>query len=171
MSKFEIDSRIIEFCDNLDQLDAGEKARLKRNTGRSLDQARNNVFGLFLNQLLPRSGVPHSHEETYFLVATLYPWADGGGTGSLGSALRSIRHADEHRAASLDRRFEILLDANDKQRPFRLRQTLHYLYSQRTPVYWPRLLHDLIFWNDERWHVRETWARDYFVGVKEEKQS
>jgi hypothetical protein len=73
MSKTTQNPQIIEFCENLSKLDAGEKARLKRNAGRGLAQSRR-VMGLFFNKLLPH-GVPRYQEEKYFLVATLYPLA------------------------------------------------------------------------------------------------
>ena len=47
------------------------------------------MLGLFY-RLLPR-GVPLAEEETYFLVATLYPLADGGGHGDLGALLPAVR--------------------------------------------------------------------------------
>jgi CRISPR system Cascade subunit CasB len=156
------DPKIVEFCENLSKLDAGEKARLKRNAGRTLAQSRR-VMGLFFNRLLPY-GVPGYQEGKYFLVATLYPLADSGGAGSLGASLRRAKEHD-----SLDRRVEILLDADDAHLPFRLRQTLRFLYSKRQPVNWPLLLRDLLAWNSEKRWVQEQWARDYFVGPKEEK--
>jgi CRISPR system Cascade subunit CasB len=162
MSKTTQNPQIIEFCENLSKLDAGEKARLKRNAGRGLAQSRR-VMGLFFNKLLPH-GVPRYQEEKYFLVATLYPLADSGGTGGLGASLRRAREHD-----SLDRRVEILLDADDAHLPFRLRQAVRFLYSKRQPVNWPLLLRDLLAWNSEKRWVQEQWARDYFVGPKNEQ--
>lgn len=157
------DTRITNFCDRLTHLDAGARARLKRNAGRTLAQSRQ-VMGLFLNQLLPR-GVPQYQEETYFLVATLYPLnPETGGTGSLGAALRRAKESE-----SLDRRVEALLDADSIHLPFRLRQLVKYLYSKRVPIHWPSLLRHLLAWNsDKRW-VQERWARDYFVGSEPAK--
>ena len=160
MTEAKIDQRIITFCDNLVKLDAGEKARLKRNAGRTLAQSRN-VMGLFLNRLAPH-GLSKWREEKYFLVATLYPLnQEERGRGSLGAALRQARDSE-----SLDRRVEILLDADDAHLPFRLRQLVKLLYSKRIPIHWPTLLHHLLAWNSEKRWVQEQWARDYFVGTK-----
>jgi len=158
MSETISDTRITEFCQKLAQLDAGAKARLKRNAGRTLAESHQ-VMGLFLNQLLPY-GVPRYQQDTYFLVATLYPLdpADGG-SGSLGTALRRARESD-----SVDRRFEVLLDADEAHLPFRLRQMVRFLYSKRVPVHWPLLLRHLLAWKSEKRWVQERWARDYFVG-------
>jgi len=158
------DTRITEFCQKLAQLDAGEKARLKRNAGRTLAESRR-VMGLFFNKVLPY-GVPRYQEPTYFLVATLYPLNPvEGGSGSLGAALRHARGESD----SLDRRMEILLDADEAHLPFRLRQMVKFLYSKRVPIHWPLLLRHLLAWNSEKRWVQERWARDYFVGTKQEK--
>ena len=162
MSEVQIDSKILEFCEKLSQLDAGEKARLKRNAGRTLAESRR-VADIFFSKLLPY-GLSRAQEERYFLVATLYPLADDGGSGSLGASLRRARESD-----SLDRRVTALLDADDAHLPFRLRQMVRFLYSKRQAVNWPLLLRHLLAWDSERRWVQEKWARDYFVGEPEAK--
>lgn len=157
MSEPNLDPRIIEFCERLAQLDAGERARLKRNAGRALADSRN-VLGLFFRLLPPN--VPRFQEEIYFLVATLFPLAESGGEGSLGHALHHAR--DEKYAQGLDRRIEVLLDADREQLRFRLRQAIRFLDSKRIPVNWPRLLQDLLAWEHPKRYVQEKWARAYF---------
>ena len=161
MSERKLDPRITEFCERLEQLDAGERARLKRNAGRTLAESHN-VLGLFFRILPPN--VPRYHEDTedtYFLVATLFPLAESGDEGSLGHALYRAR--DKKYAQGLDRRAEILLDADQEQLPFRLRQAVRFLDSKRVAVNWPRLLKDLLAWGHPNRYVQENWARDYFA--------
>jgi CRISPR system Cascade subunit CasB len=146
------------FIDRLGKLQPGDRARLKRNAGRTLAESRK-VMGLFYD-LLP-SGVPEQEYETYFLVATLYPLADGGGAGDLGAALR--RAQVSRNRAGLDRRVEILLDADRTQLPFRLRQAVHFLHSNRVRVNWPQLLADLLYWTHPQRYVQQRWARSYFA--------
>ena len=67
------------FIERLDGLDAGDRARFRRCAGRTLAEA-GEALGLFY-RLLP-TGVPDREEDLYFLVATLYPMADGGGAGA-----------------------------------------------------------------------------------------
>ena len=159
MAEKEFDPRIVQFIENLAGLDAGERARLKRNAGNTLAQARHTALGLFYKAL--PSGVPRYQEEAYFLVATLYPLADSGGSGNLGTALR--RAQDTQNKAGLDRRIEALLDADEEQLPFRLRQAIRYLYSKRTPVDWAKLLKDLLSWTHPDRFVQKEWARTYFA--------
>jgi CRISPR system Cascade subunit CasB len=159
MTEATIEPRVTTFIQRLERLDAAGRARLKRNAGRGLTEARD-VYGLFYG-LLP-AGLEGWAVERYFLVATLFPLADGGGRGSLGHSLRAIRH-DANRKG-LDRRVEHLLDADREQLPFRLRQALHYLRSQRGHVAWPVLLTDLMQWDHPGRRTQRRWAEDYFVG-------
>ncbi|HHX43049.1 MAG TPA: type I-E CRISPR-associated protein Cse2/CasB [Chloroflexi bacterium] len=157
-----LDERITTFCERLAALDSGGRAHLKRCAGRPL-AASLEALGLFYRLLPP--GVPAWQEETYFLLATLYPLADAGDTGNLGAALLRARSPQNERG--LDRRFEMLLDADEGQLPFRLRQTVRFLQSNRVPVCWPQLLRDLLGWNHPERYVQKAWARAYYAPVPE----
>ena len=158
MSESSFDPRITTFCDRLAQLDAGERARLKRNSGRSLAESHH-VLGLFFRLLPP--GVPKYQEATYFLAATLFALAESGGERNLGHSLYLAR--DRGSGQGLDRRVEVLLDADQEQLPFRLRQAIRFLDSKRVPVNRPRLLQDLLAWGHPKRYVQENWARAYFA--------
>jgi CRISPR system Cascade subunit CasB len=158
MSEYELPLQVKQFIERLEELDAGERARLKRNAGRTLAESRN-VLGLFYRLLPP--GVPLYQQEVFFLIATLHPLAKGGGQGDLGASLhRARRPANAH---GLDRRVEVLLDADESQLPFRLRQAIHFLQSNRISVNWPRLLDDLLHWGHSGRNVQKRWARSYFA--------
>ncbi len=148
------------FCNRLQALEPSERARLKRNAGKTLAEASQGALGLFYRLLPP--AVPPFQEETYFLVATLYHLADDGGAGDLGSALRRARR--EANRKGLDRRVETLLDADETQLAFRLRQVAHYLQSQRVQVNWALVLDDLLQWTHPQRYVQQRWARSYFAG-------
>jgi CRISPR system Cascade subunit CasB len=146
-----------EFCQRLEKLEAGDQARLRRAVGKTMAEATD-TLGLFY-QLLPY-GVPTTRQPTYFLVATLYPLVDAGGKGDLGQALRSA--VQDANRKGLDRRMVTLLDADETQLPFRLRQAVHYLQGQRVRLDWPQLLQDLLQWNHPNRFVQQQWARSYF---------
>lgn len=154
-----LDSRIIEFCDRLSQLDTGERGRLKRCAGKSLVEARSDGLTLYYNAL--PYNVPGFQQETYFLVASLYPFADSAASGDLGSSLRRAQTATN--ARGLDRRVQILLDSDENQLPHRLRQATHLLQSSRVGVCWPQLLDDLLHWTYPNRYVQRRWAQSYFV--------
>ena len=157
MAEQEYSLQIQLFIEKLGRLEAGERARMKRNAGRTLAESRN-ALGLFY-RLLPPS-VSEYQQETYFLVATLYPLAEGGAHGNLGDSLRRARQVQN--TAGLDRRIEILLDADSSQLPFRLRQAIHFLQSNSVRVNWPQLMTDLLLWNTPSRSVQQRWARAYF---------
>ncbi len=151
------DERIRTFIENLKALTPGERARLKRNAGKYLEEARN--LGLFYH-ILPY-GVPQYQEEMYFLVASIYPLGESGGVGNFGDSMRRGRDKDNEKG--MNRRMEILLDADERQLPFRLRQAVRYLYSKRVPINWEILLRDLLRWNSPKRYIQKDWARAYFA--------
>ncbi len=160
MQAHEPDKKITEFLNKLTSLDAGEKARLRRDAGKPLSEGHS--LGLFY-RLLPY-GVSEWQEEAYFLVATLYPLAKSGDKGNFGAALRKARDPDKKKNRGLDRRVEILLDADTAQLPFRLRQAVRFIKSRNpeTLVNWQQLLQDLLQWNSPSRWVQARWARSYF---------
>ena len=154
-----IDPRITDFIKRLGELDAGGRARLKRCAGQRLAEASGSALRRFYSLLPP--GVSRFQEEVYFLVATIYPLADDGGTGNFGISLRQARQASN--SQGLDRRVEILLDADENQLPFRLRQATRFLASNQVRVNWPQLLADLLYWTHPARFVQQNWARSYFA--------
>jgi CRISPR system Cascade subunit CasB len=147
-----------QFLDRLGKLDNAARARLKRSAGRPLAEARDSL-GLFY-RLLP-AGVHPAQEEWYFLIATLYPLADAGASGNLGSALR--RASDQGSVKGINRRFEILIDSDSSQLPFRLRQAVRFLNSKEVAVNWTQMLEDVLHWNHPSRYVQKQWARSFFA--------
>lgn len=157
MNEPKIPQQVQLFMGRLDKLEPGDRARLKRNAGRSLAEATQ-VLGLFYRLLPP--GVPEKEYEAYFIAATLYPMAEGGGVGDLGASLRRAQSNTNRKG--LDRRVEVLLDSDWSQLQFRLRQAIHFLQSNRVRVNWPLLLSDLLWWPAPNHRVQQRWARSYF---------
>jgi CRISPR system Cascade subunit CasB len=145
------------FISRLKNLDAGDKAKFKRSAGKTLAEGRD-VMGLFYS-LLPH-GVAQYQEEIYFLVATLFPLAAEGGKGDLGTSLNQAQSTKNSKG--LDRRVEVLLDADLNQLHFRLRQAIHFLQSCRVNVNWLQLLNDLLHWDHPDRYIQQRWARSYF---------
>jgi CRISPR system Cascade subunit CasB len=152
------------FLEKLGKLSTGERAILKRNAGNRLAEARGGAMGLFYNRVFPYNARDRD-EDWYFLVATLYPLEKDSPhsylPGSFGGSLRQVRTGENENG--LNRRMERLLDADEQQLHFFLRQAVHYIASQRGRINWGRLLQDLLNWSHpERW-VQRRWARDYFT--------
>jgi CRISPR system Cascade subunit CasB len=156
MSEFQPDPKIAYFISRLERLDPGGRAKLKRSAGETLEEAHEIAF---FYSLLP-NGVPEKQEGTYFLAATLFPLAEAGGKGDLGTSLHNARN--DKNAKGLDRRVQALLDADEAQLPYRLRRAIFILKSSRVRVNWGRLLQDLLQWNASTRFVQRQWARSYF---------
>ena len=146
------------FVDALGKLHPGDKARLRRHAGKTLSESVD-VLGVFY-RLLPH-GVPDRQHDRFFLVATLFPLADAGKQGNFGTTLSHMRTSSN--AAGLDRRIAALLDADERQLPFRLRQLVRLAHANRVGVNWPQLLSDLRRWGWEDRPVQRAWAMAYFA--------
>jgi CRISPR system Cascade subunit CasB len=162
MTQTKQDELVQKFVANLAKLDAGDRARLKRNAGSRLHESRG-ALGLFYKQLLP-PGVGRWAEDWYFLVATLYPLEKedkGPIPRNFADSLRRVRNRKNE--AGLDRRVERLLDADEQQLPFQLRQAVHFLASNRGRVNWEQLLKDLLGWTHSERYIQRRWAQTYFA--------
>jgi CRISPR system Cascade subunit CasB len=159
----ELPKPIMTFVENLAKLDAGDRAQLKRNAGSRLAES-NRAIGLFYNKVMPPT-VGQWAEDWYFLVATLYPLekepAQTLPPPNLGASLRQVR--TDKNGSGLDRRVERLLDADEQQLPFQLRQAIYFLTSNRGRVQWAQLLKDLLDWSLPSRSVQRRWARAYFA--------
>ncbi|MBP8950192.1 MAG: type I-E CRISPR-associated protein Cse2/CasB [Candidatus Promineofilum sp.] len=180
----ERERQIAEFIGNLAKLEDGDRARLKRNAGKSLADSRD-VRLLFYSRVAPHS-MAAWQEERYFLLATLYPLdkaqrrrerrpadqniEDLPPTGSFGSFGKSFRLArTDLNKAGIDRRFARLLDADLEDLSFQLRQAVTRLTSEWLPIDWAQLARDLLNWDSTRRTVQRNWARDY-VAAEPQKQ-
>ncbi len=157
------------FIDRLETLDAGGRARLKRNAGRTLNEARD-VYQVFFS-MLPYE-MPLWDQEDYFLIATLYAVGTRrenprlrNTPRSVGASLRRIRGDNDDRRTSLDKRFQTLLEADREQLPFRLRQIVSLLAANEIAIDWARLLRDVQFWEKGEGKVQRRWAEHYYVGT------
>ncbi len=180
----ERERQIAEFIANLAKLDEGDRARLKRNAGKSLADSRD-VRLLFYSRIAPR-GMAAWQEERYFLLATLYPMdkaqrrrerhssdqnteesLPAASFGSFGKSFRMAR--TDLNKAGLDRRFARLLDADFEDLRFQLRQAVTRLTNDGLPIDWPQLIRDILRWDQPERYIQRNWARDY-VAAEPHKQ-
>ena len=152
-----------EFFEKLEKLDRGDKAKLKRNAGNSLAEARGVAW--FYGKLPP--GVKERDYERYFMVATLY--CIGSNThklevkGNLGVTLGALKLKASEDA--IKRRFNILLDADidNGGLAFRLRQLVKLAASHGVGIDWPQLLEDICRWSSPKKSVQRSWARSFYT--------
>jgi len=179
---FLTDDLISQFLARLAKLDAAGRARLKRNAGRTLDEARN-VYQVFFS-ILPLDVRGHVAEENCFLLATLFPVGTlrdrklpASPPHNLGASLSEVRHKllllrkpyDPGRPISLDRRVAALLNTDREQLAFRLCQIVRFLATHEVDINWYQLLRDIQNWNADPRTVQRSWADEYFRGIAPKK--
>jgi CRISPR type I-E-associated protein CasB/Cse2 len=158
-----------DFVAALQQLNAGELARLRRAAGLAIHESK---MDWTFYRLLPRESVRNL--ELYFLVATLF--ALGGKYvaqgDNVGDSLRLLGLLPDVNAVSLGRRIAILLDASLGTVPggdvgagelgYRLRQVVKLLASKQRGLNWAQLLHDINQWSIPGKPAQKRWAKAYF---------
>lgn len=175
--KSQIPETIQKFIKNLEGLDAGERARFKRNAGNTPEESRD-VLGLFYKKLLYNPALSERNEDSYFLVATLYPFEKRPKSKELpaeppppppnfADVLGQVARSNEKSRDGLDRRFERLLDADSQQLPFYLRREIQFLTTAGRKIDWAQLLHDILHWQSPERYIQRRWAREYFTAPSE----
>ncbi len=150
-----------KYTARLKTLSKADKAKLKRNVGKTLEQSHN-VQAVFWRALPYQESMKPYQQEDYFLVATLYPLADSAQTGSIGKALQLASKNNENKSNGYDRRFQALLNANRDQLPFRLRQIISLLKAADVGVDWAQLMRDIRHWESASRYIQKRWAKDYY---------
>jgi len=174
--RFLPDDLIGQFVARLAKLDAAGRARLKRNAGHTLDEARD-VHQIFFT-ILPFEIHGRVAEENCFLVATLFPIGmrrdqelPANPPHNVGASLNAVRQEllwkarDPERSISLDRRVAALLNTDREQLSFRLCQSIRLLAAHKVDINWYQLLRDVQRWDTDPRRVQRYWADAYFRGA------
>jgi len=97
----------------------------------------------------------------HYLVAGLWAqhWKDGRGEcAPLGRAAAIQMNASQSK--STEQRFVALLDSDEDQLPYRLRQMIALLKDQS--IDFESVLTGLVFWNSESKRTQTDWAKDFY---------
>lgn len=70
-------------------------------------------------------------------------------------------------STSTEKRFISLLDSDQDQLPYRLRQMISLLKD--IPIDFEKLLKDLLYWNHEKRLTQNRWARDFYKNIVTEE--
>jgi CRISPR system Cascade subunit CasB len=97
--------------------------------------------------------------------------AEQGYRRTLGHAIAQLYLAKDQ-SKSIEQRFVVLLDADEEQLPYRLRQMVQLLKGDEDiRIHWSELLRDLLAWNREGKPVQQKWARAFYRTVAKETYS
>jgi len=93
---------------------------------------------------------------------------EAGYRRTLGHAMAQLYLA-RGQSPSIEGRFVALLDANEEELPYRIRQMVRLLKTEDgIRIHWAELLRDLLAWNRERKPVQQKWARAFYRAVSRE---
>ncbi len=148
--------------------DRGTLAALRRGLG-----AEPEAIAWMLRYLPPGLGNERD-EKAMCLVAALFayhpmPWPDQPnerGWSNIGASLARMVAEDRQRTgetpASVENRFQAILECHPEDLPQHLRRIIGLLRAKDVPVDWAQLLHDIRGWGWERRTVQHEWARAFW---------
>jgi CRISPR type I-E-associated protein CasB/Cse2 len=149
-----VTSRSEGFIRALERLDVGEMAALRRQAGKSLDEAR---LPAAFCRAVP-AGVAPGELDAFWLVATLYALHPSHGHRPLAQVLADLAE----KGGGVERRFRRLLESTPDQLPHRLRYVIRLVASHRAGLDWAGLLDDLLAWDRPKRPVQFRWASLFY---------
>lgn len=158
-------STLIEWLESLNKKDSRAKAVLKHSL--AFEPGMHFPAFPYVEPFL-QGEVTQWRRNVHYLVAGLwaaYRTEEGNGSLSLGQALALL--PPEKKTSSLENRFIALLDADEDQLPYRLRQLVALL--KETPLDFDKLLKDLLYWHVDSKYTQRRWAQEYYRSINTEK--
>lgn len=149
--------QFIVFLETL-RKDRGALAKLKRGLGKTLGDVE---MYSYVVPFLPTEYTTKHH--LYFLIASLFgmhPDAPGVRNQSMGAVFPQLGKPDSD---SLQKRFKALLNAEEEDLHYHLRQAVSLAKSKRVPIDYHRLFKDLHGWTHPDKYVQLEWAKDYWT--------
>lgn len=113
----------------------------------------------------------HWRRTVAYLVAGLWAqhWREGRGKGTSIGVACSLMLRGESGSSSVEKRFIQLLDADEEQVPYRLRQMVALLKNH--DLDFERLHMDLLGWGHSKKFVQSRWAREFYASPRENEES
>lgn len=121
----------------------------------------------YLGQFLSFDTKPR-YENAVFIVAALFAYYPDAppNAGNLGASLRQLKDESD----GIEKRFVALLNADEEDLPYYLRQIIGLLKSKEVAVNWQRLFKDVQNWNGDKRFIQQSWARSFWGNYDDKKQ-
>lgn len=150
------------FIEYLEELKKSENkkalAALRRGLGRD-DPELNFEAAPYLLRLFSSENIYPEQRRKAYDTAALFAWhPQEGGSGNLGASMKRI----SSRTSSMDRRFLILVDADEDLFPKRVMQVIGILKAKGVPVDWKLFINDYLNWGHPDKIVQKRWLRDFY---------
>jgi len=151
-------SGFVAWLESLNQRDTKVRAVLRRSL--AFEPGTQPAAYPYVESFLATEDNPW-RRTVHYLVAGLWAqhWKVGRGEGApLGIAAAIQMNASQSKSA--EQRFVALLDSDDDQLPYRLRQMIALLNDQS--IDFESVLKGLVFWNSESKRTQTDWAKDFY---------
>lgn len=145
----------ISYLESLrERKDRGALAKLKRGIGKALGDVEMYPY------VVPFLPEDRKKQPCYFLVAVLFAMHPSPAHEklSIGAVFSKFNRCD-----STDKRFKALLNANEEDLHYHLRQAVSIAKSRNIAIDYHRLFRDLLNWSHPDRFVQLDWAKDYWV--------
>ncbi|MCA9467005.1 MAG: type I-E CRISPR-associated protein Cse2/CasB [Nitrospira sp.] len=153
-------SGFIEWLEGLNKKDTKVRAVLRRSL--SFDPSQYVPAFPYIEPFVKEEGNSW-RREMHYLVAGLWAthWREGrvGQPLRIGQACQNL-YAAKDRSPSIEGRFITLLESDQGQLPYRMRQMVALL--KEYPIDFEALLTGLLYWNDDQKLTQNKWARDFY---------
>ena len=151
-------SGFVEWLESLNQRDTKVRAVLRRSL--AFDPGTHPASYPYVEPFLAADDNSW-RRAVHYLVAGLWAqhWKEGWGEGlPLGRAAAIQMNASQSK--STEQRFVALLDSDEDQLPYRLRQMVALLKDQS--IDFGSVLRGLVSWNSETKRTQTDWAKDFY---------
>jgi CRISPR system Cascade subunit CasB len=117
----------------------------------------------YLARFVPEEERGTGREQPYYLLAALYAFHPANTEqGNFGTHMAQAA-AEADSLPATERRFTLLLNADRRDLPDLLRQSVSYLKSKEAPVNWRQLFKDLLYWDHPNHMVERQWANGFWA--------
>ncbi|QEW05307.1 type I-E CRISPR-associated protein Cse2/CasB [Nitrincola iocasae] len=170
-------SGLIEWLEKLNQSDSKARAVLRRSL--AFEPGQHVPAFPYVEPFL-RGDVSRWRRDIHYLVAGVWAmhWREGREEEalSIGKACArldrekrdSMGMDDKHKLTSTEKRLIALLDADEDQLPYRLRQMVALL--KEYTIDFEHMLTDLLNWRDQQKRTQNKWARDFYQHLNHEPE-
>jgi CRISPR system Cascade subunit CasB len=160
-------SGFIEWLEGLNRKDTKVRAVLRRSL--SFEPGTNPASFPYVEPFVKGESTTW-RRNAHYLVAGLWAqhWREGMTTTgqSIGQACASYKVTSQ--SSSTEARFVALLDADEDQLPYRMRQMIALLKDQS--IDFEHLLKGLLYWHDANKYTQINWAKDFYRNLNDDNQ-
>ena len=153
---------IKELLKAADGLESGEKAMLRRNAHKHLENADLTAMGIFI-RLLPGETKRYEQAPLFAAVSNRGLWKEPNGGMKFQNAVAQLKKI-KNDSDTVEKRFMSLLDEpleKDSLFSIKLYRLCRMLSMEGVNVNWEEMCKDLTQWNSPERYIQRKWVREF----------